>query len=79
MSLDRRAATIEAGGAMRPDVEAAYPVRTVEAGAATPRVVYDGLVLVPVVRSRPRGRTAAQPGAPRDETPRPATPRPSRG
>ncbi|MFL5271679.1 MAG: hypothetical protein ACJ79E_06415 [Anaeromyxobacteraceae bacterium] len=60
---------------MRPDVEAAYPVRMVEEGAATPRVVYDGLVLVPVVR--PRSRPAAQaPGAP---PPRPAAPPAPRG
>jgi hypothetical protein len=42
---------------MRSSVEAAYPVRTVAEGAAMPRVVYDGLVLYPVVR-RGRGRDA---------------------
>jgi hypothetical protein len=63
---------------MRPDVEAAYPVRTVEEGAATPRVVYDGLVLVPVLRPRSRGpgAQALPPGAP---PPRPAAPAPPRG
>jgi hypothetical protein len=40
---------------MRSGVEAAYPVRTVTEGSATPRVVYDGLVLYPVIRPR-RGR-----------------------
>jgi hypothetical protein len=62
---------------MRPDVEAAYPVRTVEEGAATPRVVYDGLVLVPVVRPRPR--PAAQATPPGEVSHRPAAPRPARG
>jgi hypothetical protein len=62
---------------MRPDVEAAYPVRTVEEGAATPRVVYDGLVLVPVVRPRPR--PAAQAPPPGSPPPRRAAPLPPRG